>query len=75
MQAMQIIGLIARLTGAIDDQRDLSYIDHSLTDPFSQRIFQTARGYNDANGLRRDQLSGVAVTTGRVMIRGMSSGV
>jgi hypothetical protein len=31
MSVMQI-GLIVRLAGAIDDQRRLSYIDHSLTD-------------------------------------------
>jgi hypothetical protein len=74
MPAMQI-GLIARLAGAMYDQRYLSYIDHPLTDPFSQRIFQTACGYNDANGLRRGPLPSVAVTTGRVMIQGMSSGV
>lgn len=62
--ADQQVGLIARLAGAIDDQRHLSYIDHSISDLLSQRIFQTACGYidgNDANSLRRDPMFKLAV--------------
>lgn len=53
----QQIGLISRLAGAIDDRRHPSYIDHSMTELLSQRVFQTGCGYidgNDANRLRRD---------------------
>ena len=52
-------GLIDRLAGAIDDQRHPSYIDHSMRDLLSQRIFQTACGHedgNDSNSLRNDPL-------------------
>ena len=55
----QQIGLVARLTGAIEDRRHPSYIEHSISELLSQRIFQTACGYadgNDANDLRRDPL-------------------
>ena len=55
----QQIGLIDRLAGAIDDRRHASYIDHSLSDLLTQRIFQIASGYddaNDANSLRRDPM-------------------
>lgn len=60
----QQIGLISRLAGAIRDQRHPSYIEHSLSDLLSQRIFQTACGYidgNDANSLRRDPMFKLAV--------------
>ncbi len=53
------IGLIARLTQAVDDRRHPSYIEHPLHDLFAQRIFQIACGYldgNDANTLRTDPL-------------------
>jgi hypothetical protein len=55
----QQIGLVARLTAAIDDRRHPSYIEHSISELLSQRIFQTACGYadgNDANALRRDPM-------------------
>ncbi len=55
----QQIGLISRLSAAIKDQRHPSYIDHSLNDLLSQRVFQMACGYadaNDANSLRNDPL-------------------
>ena len=55
----QRIGLIGRLTQAIDDSRDLRYTSHSMRDLLTQRIFQIASGYedgNDANALRHDPL-------------------
>ncbi len=55
----QQIGLIERLTQAVDDRRHPSYIEHPLRDLFVQRIFQIACGYadgNDANVLRTDPL-------------------
>lgn len=60
----QQIGLISRLAGAIDDRRHPSYIDHSMTELLSQRVFQTGCGYidgNDANRLRCDPLFKLAV--------------
>lgn len=62
--ADQQIGLISRLVGAIYDKRHPSYIEHSMTDLLSQRIFQTACGYfdgNDANSLRCDPMFKLAV--------------
>lgn len=53
------IGLIDRLTGAIEDSRHPSYITHSMRDLLTQRVFQIASGYedgNDANTLRGDPL-------------------
>lgn len=53
------IGLIQRLASAIKDTRNPSYIDHTLKDMLTQRIFQIACGYedgNDSNSLRHDPL-------------------
>ncbi len=38
------IGLIERLTQAVDDRRHPSYVEHPLHDLFAQRIFQIACG-------------------------------
>jgi hypothetical protein len=43
------IGLIHRLAQALGDHRDPRYVDHSYEEMFSQRIFQIACGYEDAN--------------------------
>lgn len=62
--ADQQIGLISRLVSAIYDKRHPSYIEHSMTDLLSQRIFQTACGHfdgNDANSLRCDPMFKLAV--------------
>jgi hypothetical protein len=51
------IGVIRRLAGALDDPRDARYTDHSYEEMLSQRIFQMACGYDDANdctSLRHD---------------------
>jgi hypothetical protein len=53
------IGLIDRLTDAIHDRRHPSYIEHSMNDLLTQRIFQVACGYedaNDSNTLRHDPM-------------------
>lgn len=58
------IGMIQRMAAAIHDRRNPSYINHSLTDLLSQRVFQVACGYadgNDANSLRRDPMFKLAV--------------
>jgi hypothetical protein len=51
------IGIIRRLAGALDDPRDARYTDPSYEEMLSQRIFQIACGYedaNDGNTLRHD---------------------
>jgi hypothetical protein len=51
------IGIIRRFAGALDDPRDARYTDHSYEEMLSQRIFQIACGYedaNDCNTLRHD---------------------
>lgn len=51
------IGVIRRLVNAVRDRRHASYIDHTLKDLISQRVYQIACGYedaNDANTLRVD---------------------
>ena len=51
------IGVIRRLVDAVRDRRHPSYIDHTRKDLISQRVYQIACGYadaNDANTLRVD---------------------
>jgi len=51
------IGVIRRLVGALRDQRHQSYTDHSYYELLSQRVYQIACGYedaNDCNDLRSD---------------------
>jgi len=43
------IGIISDFTNSIVDTRDSRYIDHELNTMLSQRIFQIACGYEDAN--------------------------
>jgi hypothetical protein len=43
------VGMIRRMAGALDDPRDVRYTDHSYEEMLSQRIFQIACGYEDAN--------------------------
>ena len=55
----QQIGLISRLAAAIDDRRHPSYIQHSVHDVLTQRIFQIGSNYedgNDSNLLRHDPM-------------------
>ena len=65
------VGIIRRLVSAMRDRRDSRYIDHTLEDLFSQRVFQIALGYGDANDcdeLRTDV--GLKVACGRLPISG-----
>lgn len=51
------VGIIRRMTRALDDPRDARYTDHSYEEMLRQRIFQIACGYEDANdcdSLRHD---------------------
>lgn len=43
------IGIISDFTNSIVDTRDSRYIDHDISTMLSQRIFQIACGYEDAN--------------------------
>ena len=43
------IGIIEQLTDAITDIRHQSYVRHDLKDLLTQRIFQIACGYEDAD--------------------------
>lgn len=55
----QQIGLTERLAAAIDDRRHPGYVQHSVRDVLTQRIFQIASGYedgNDSHSLRHDPL-------------------
>jgi hypothetical protein len=42
-------GLIKRLASLIPDNRNQSYVQHSIETLLSQRVFQIAAGYEDAN--------------------------
>ena len=53
------INIIKEFTGCINDKRDSRYIDHSIQEILSQRIFQIAAGYEDAldcNTLKEDAI-------------------
>jgi len=53
------INIISDFANCIDDQRDLRYIDHSVPEILSQRIYQIAAGYEDAldcNALKEDAI-------------------
>ena len=43
------VGIISDLSRVIRDERHQSYVKHSLNDLLSQRVFQIACGYEDAN--------------------------
>jgi hypothetical protein len=53
------IGLIDHISSCITDDRDSRYVDHSITELITQRVFQIAAGYedcNDCNDLRGDMV-------------------
>jgi hypothetical protein len=43
------IGIINRVANAIDDHRHPSYVKHQIVQLLTQRVFQIAAGYEDAN--------------------------
>lgn len=70
-EAEKQVHVIGRLCSAIPDHRDPRYIDHSLEELVSQRVFQIACGYedcNDSNSLRTDP--GIKAACGRLPITG-----
>lgn len=51
------LGLLDRVSSCITDLRDSRYIDHTVKEMVTQRVFQIAAGYedgNDCNDLRSD---------------------
>lgn len=51
------VGLISRLTNCIEDNRHQGYVRHTIESMLTQRIFQIAAGYedaNDCNSMRND---------------------
>jgi len=65
------IGLISGISNCINDGRDQRYIDHDLEQILSQRIYQIAAGYEDANDcdeLRTDSI--LKLCSGKLPISG-----
>jgi hypothetical protein len=53
------MGLIDRISNCITDNRDQRYVDHSIKEMLTQRVFQIAAGYedcNDCDDLRDDMI-------------------
>lgn len=53
------LGLLEHISSCITDTRDSRYIDHTLKEMITQRVFQIAAGYedcNDCNDLRSDMV-------------------
>lgn len=53
------VKLIEGISFCITDKRDSRYVDHSITELITQRVFQIAAGYedcNDCNDLRGDMI-------------------
>ena len=53
------LGLIDRINSCITDNRDCRYIDHTIKEMLTQRVFQIAAGYedcNDCDDLRDDMI-------------------
>jgi hypothetical protein len=53
------LNLLSSVSNCINDERDERYIDHSVKELLTQRVFQIAAGYedcNDCNDLRADMI-------------------
>lgn len=53
------LGLTSKISGCISDKRDSRYIDHTIEELITQRVFQIAAGYedcNDCNDMRNDMI-------------------
>lgn len=62
----QKIGIIERIVQVMHDRRNQSYVQHDLIHLISQRVFQIAAGYadaNDSNTLRFDPILKIACET------------
>jgi|ERR1035437_1119317 hypothetical protein len=61
------LNLLSSASNCIHDERDQRYIDHSVKELLTQRVFQIAAGYedcNDCNDLRGDMI--LKMCTGRL---------
>jgi hypothetical protein len=68
------LSLLSSASKCIHDERDQCYIDHTVKELLSQRVFQIAAGYedcNDCNDLREDMIFKMCAGRflGRVLIR------
>jgi hypothetical protein len=43
------LNLLSSVSNCINDERDERYIDHSVKELLTQRVFQIAAGYEDCN--------------------------
>lgn len=53
------LGLTSKISDCISDKRDSRYIDHTIEELITQRVFQIAAGYedcNDCNDMRNDMI-------------------
>lgn len=53
------LGLTIKISDCISDKRDSRYIDHTIEELITQRVFQIAAGYedcNDCNDMRNDMI-------------------
>lgn len=53
------LGLTSKVSDCISDKRDSRYIDHTIEELITQRVFQIAAGYedcNDCNDMRNDMI-------------------
>ena len=53
------LNLLSSASKCIQDERDQRYVDHSVKELLTQRVFQIAAGYedcNDCNDLREDMI-------------------
>lgn len=53
------LGLTGKVSNCITDERDGRYIDHTIEELITQRVFQIAAGYedcNDCNDMREDMI-------------------
>ena len=53
------LNLLSSVSNCINDERDERYIDYSVKELLTQRVFQIAAGYedcNDCNDLREDMI-------------------
>lgn len=65
------VGIIEAFSRCISDNRHQSYVEHSHKDMLSQRVYQIAAGYedaNDSNCLRKDP--GFKAAVGRLPVTG-----
>ena len=69
------INIIKGFSSCIEDERDQRYVDHTIESLVSQRVYQIASGYedaNDCNSLRKDAI--LKLCSGQLPETGMDLG-